>query len=135
MFFDKLKTYTSLIQEQVLLFFHYYFIQFNKEKGLSYTQEHIQKFNLPVVTILNDQTEHKNLLFMTTLGFLICQIMIPTFQNDTPGYIWLGKHLGSSRVSFFMHMVIDAIIGFFVAIGVGLMVRKDKQDYFCKSNL
>jgi len=78
---------------------------------------------------LNDQTEGKNLLFMITLGFLICQIMMPTFLiNDTPGYVWLREHLGSSGVSIFLLMVSDAIIGFFVAFGVGLMVRKDKQE-------
>lgn len=65
---------------------------------------------------------------MITLGFLICQIIILTFQNDTPGYVWLREHLGSSSVSIFLHMVLDAIIGFFVAIGVGLMVLKDKQE-------
>jgi len=78
--------------------------------------------------LLNEHSERKNLLFMTTLGFLVCQIMVLTFQNDIPGSVWLREHLGPSSVSFFMHMVIDAIIGFFVAIGVGLMLRRDKQE-------
>jgi len=77
---------------------------------------------------LNEHSERKNLLFMTTLGFLVCQIMVLTFQNDIPGSVWLREHLGPSSVSFFMHMVIDAIIGFFVALGVGLMLRRDKQE-------
>jgi len=54
--------------------------------------------------------------------------MTLTYPNDTPGYVWLREHLGSPGVSIFIYMVLDVIIGFFVAIGVGLMVRKDKQE-------
>ncbi|KJS10689.1 MAG: hypothetical protein VR67_17570 [Peptococcaceae bacterium BRH_c8a] len=79
--------------------------------------------------LLDEKIERKNLLFMTTLGFLICQIMILIFQPGNDICIWLREHLGPLSDSFYMHIVIiDAIIGFFVAIGVGLMVRKDKQE-------
>ncbi|WP_449241174.1 hypothetical protein [Desulfoscipio gibsoniae] len=79
--------------------------------------------------LLDEKTERKNLLFMTTLGFLICQIMILIFQPGNGICIWLREYLGPLSDSFYMHIVIiDAIIGFFVAIGVGLMVRNDKQE-------
>lgn len=73
--------------------------------------------------LLSEQSE----LFMITLGFLICQIMVSTFQNDIPGSVWLREHLGPSSVTIFFHMVIDAVIGVFVALGVGLMLRRGNQ--------
>jgi len=77
---------------------------------------------------LNRQSEREILLFMITLGFLICQIMVSIFQSDIPGSNWFREHLGPSSAAFFWHMVIDAIIGFFVALGVGLMLRGRSQE-------
>ena len=72
---------------------------------------------------LKERSEQESLLFMVTLGFLICQLITITFQNNIPGSVWLREHLGASSVMFFSHMVIDAVIGFFVALGVGLTLR------------
>ena len=65
---------------------------------------------------------------MTTLGFLVCQIMVFAVQNDIPWSSWLYEHFGPMSVTTFMHMVIDAVIGFFVALGVGLMLRRGSQE-------
>jgi hypothetical protein len=64
---------------------------------------------------------------MTTLGFLVGQILIFA-THDIPGTSWLYDHLGPMSVTTIMHMVMDAIIGFFVAIGVGLMIRRGSQE-------
>jgi len=78
--------------------------------------------------LLNEQSKRESLLFMITLGFLICNIMVSTFQSDIPGSVWLSEHLGPSSVTFLFHMVIDIVIGFFVALGVGLMIRRRNQE-------
>jgi len=78
--------------------------------------------------LLNEQSEQKSLLFMITLGFLICQIMLSAFQGDIPWSSWFYEHFGPSGVTTFMHMVIDAVIGIFVALGVGLMLRRGGQE-------
>jgi len=78
--------------------------------------------------LLNEQPKQESLLFMITLGFLICQVMVSIFQNNIPGSVWLHEHLGPPSVTFFWHMVMDTVIGFFVALGVGLMVRGGNQD-------
>ncbi|KJS13835.1 MAG: hypothetical protein VR67_01820 [Peptococcaceae bacterium BRH_c8a] len=78
--------------------------------------------------LLNEQSKRESLLFMITLGFLICNIMVSTIQNDIPGAVWLLEHLGPSSVTILFHMVIDIVIGFFVALGVGLMIRRRNQE-------
>jgi len=74
--------------------------------------------------LLSERSKRDSLLFMITLGFLMCQIMVSVFQNDIPGAIWLREHFGPSSVTVVWHMVLDAVIGYFVALGVGLVLRE-----------
>jgi hypothetical protein len=78
--------------------------------------------------LLNEQSERKSLLSMTALGFLVGQILIFATQGDIPWSGWFYEHFGPMSVTTIMHMVMDASIGFFVAIGVGLMIRRGSQE-------
>jgi len=77
---------------------------------------------------LNEQHGRESLLIMITLGFFICQILISTFQNNIPGTVWLSEHFGPLSVTIIVHMIMDAIIGFFVALGVGLTILRVNHE-------
>jgi len=77
---------------------------------------------------LNEQHGRESLLIMITLGFFICQILISTFQNNISGTVWLSEHFGPLSVTIIVHMIMDAIIGFFVALGVGLTILRVNHE-------
>ncbi|MTI81025.1 MAG: hypothetical protein FH758_09090 [Firmicutes bacterium] len=68
------------------------------------------------------------LLFMITLGFIICQMLMYAVQIQMPWFVWLREHFGPLSVTIFIHIIIDATIGIFVALGVGLMLRRRRQQ-------
>jgi hypothetical protein len=78
--------------------------------------------------LLKKQSGGRYVLLMTTLAFVVCQVLVMSVRNDMPWFIWIYEHFGTWSVTFLMYMVQDMIIGIFVAMGVGLMLRKGSQE-------
>ena len=58
------------------------------------------------------------LILSITLGFIICQIMVFSVQNDMAWTRWLYENAGVSSVKIIIDMVMNMIIGSSVSIGV-----------------
>jgi hypothetical protein len=78
---------------------------------------------------LKERSGRKILILMTTLGFLFSQISgYILFSNNRAWVIWLYNNIGNLNVTILWHMVQDIIIGIFIALGLGLMMRRNIQD-------
>lgn len=56
----------------------------------------------------NEQTMtqgHWSIMLLTTLGFIVCQVLVFSVRNDMPWYIWLYEKFGSWSVTILMHML------------------------------
>ena len=73
--------------------------------------------------LLKERSGRGILILLVTIGFLICQVLVFSVRNDIPWVIWLYENVGDNSVTILMHMIQDIIIGAFVALGVGLMLR------------
>jgi hypothetical protein len=78
---------------------------------------------------LKERSGRKILILMPTLGFLFSQISgYILFNNNRAWVIWLYNNIGNLRVTILGNMVQDMIIGIFIALGFGLMMRRNIQD-------
>jgi hypothetical protein len=78
--------------------------------------------------LLRERAGRGKLMLLTTLGFLVCQVLVYSVRNDMPWVIWLYKNAGSFSVTILMHMAQNMIIGIFIALGVGLMLRSSNKN-------
>jgi len=58
------------------------------------------------------------LILSITLGFIICQIMVFSVQNDMNWTMWLYENAGENSVKIIVDMVMNLIIGISVSIGI-----------------
>ena len=78
---------------------------------------------------LKERSGRKILILITSMGFLFSQISgYIIFSNNRAWVTWLYNHIGNLSVTILAHIVQDMIIGIFIALGFGLMMRRNIQD-------
>lgn len=79
--------------------------------------------------LLKERSGRGSLVLLTTLGFVVCQVLEFSVRNDMAWTIWLYENVGSFSVTILMHIVQNMIIGASIALGVGLILRR----HICES--
>jgi len=78
--------------------------------------------------LLRERAGRGILMMLTTLGFILCQMMVFLVHNDMTWVMWLYENIGSFSITILMHMAQNMIIGTSIALGVGLMMRRNSRD-------
>lgn len=78
--------------------------------------------------LLKEHSSRGIFMLVTTLGFLVCQVLVFLARNDMAWTIWLYENAGYYSVTILLQMVQNMIIGASMALSAGLMINNLKKN-------